>query len=85
MKRRSPRRGPREPHYTFDGVAFLSVLAVVAVFVALQFRGTFVRSVDVVLLTPRSGLSLEPGARVLLHTPNTPDAIGRSGGSSATS
>ncbi|QHE68991.1 MCE family protein [Rhodococcus sp. WAY2] len=64
MKRRSPRRGPREPHYTFDGVAFLSVLAVVAVFVALQFRGTFVRSVDVVLLTPRSGLSLEPGARV---------------------
>ncbi|MBJ8343891.1 MCE family protein [Antrihabitans sp. YC2-6] len=60
------RRAPRQPHYTTAGAVFVVALALIAVFVALQFRGAFVDSVKVALLAPRSGLILEPGARVKL-------------------
>ncbi|MDV7353891.1 MCE family protein [Rhodococcus oxybenzonivorans] len=60
------RRGPRVPHVTTAGIAFVSCLALVAAIVAAQFRGEFVDSVQVILLAPRSGLNLEPGARVKL-------------------
>ncbi|RZI94191.1 MAG: MCE family protein [Microbacterium sp.] len=65
MIRRS-RRGPRVPHVTTAGIAFAGCLALVAALVAAQFRGEFVDSVQVLLLAPRSGLNLEPGARVKL-------------------
>ena len=66
MMRRNTRRGPRQPHYTMSGAIFIAVVIATAVFVGAQFRGAFDDSVEVSLLTPRSGLILEPGARVKL-------------------
>ncbi|MBJ8344667.1 MCE family protein [Antrihabitans sp. YC2-6] len=64
MSGRRQRRAQSQPHYTLDGVLFILSLVLVAAFVAFQFRGTFIKSVDVDLLAPRSGLNLEPGTRV---------------------
>jgi phospholipid/cholesterol/gamma-HCH transport system substrate-binding protein len=66
MSRLGHRRGPSRSHYTSAGAVFVIMIVAVALFVAAQFRGAFVESVKVGLLAPRSGLILEPGARVKL-------------------
>ena len=60
------RRGRPTQHYTTAGAVFVVMVVAVAIFVAAQFRGAFVASVKVALLAQRSGLILEPGARVKL-------------------
>jgi phospholipid/cholesterol/gamma-HCH transport system substrate-binding protein len=60
----APVNKPRTPPFKLAG-AILAILVVVAmVLVFLQFRGTFLDREDLTMMAARSGLSMDPGAKV---------------------
>ncbi|KUH65334.1 MCE-family protein MCE1A [Mycolicibacterium novocastrense] len=60
----APLNNPRTPPYKLAGLV-LSLLAVVAlVLVYMQFRGEFLPREQLTLISARSGLSMDPGAKV---------------------
>ncbi|BBX00426.1 MCE-family protein MCE1A [Mycolicibacterium moriokaense] len=52
------------PPYRTAGVLLLVIATVAAGLLYLQFRGDFIRSTELTLLSPRAGLVVEPGAKV---------------------
>ena len=52
------------PPYRTAGAVLLVIAAVVAGLIYLQFRGDFIRSTELTLVSSRSGLVVEPGAKV---------------------
>jgi phospholipid/cholesterol/gamma-HCH transport system substrate-binding protein len=52
------------PPYKTAGAVFLVVTAVVAAFIYLQFRGDLTDKTQLTLLSPRTGLVVEPGSKV---------------------
>ena len=52
------------PPYKVAGAVLLVIAAAVGVFIFGQFRGDFADTTDLTLLSPRSGLVVEPGAKV---------------------
>jgi phospholipid/cholesterol/gamma-HCH transport system substrate-binding protein len=52
------------PPYKSAGAVFLVIIAVVAAFIYLQFRGDLSRKTELTLLSPRAGLVVEPGSKV---------------------
>ncbi len=52
------------PPYRTAGAVLVVIAAVVAAFIYMQFRGDFIRSTELTLLSPRAGLVVEPGAKV---------------------
>ncbi|OBB48583.1 MCE family protein [Mycobacterium sp. 852002-51961_SCH5331710] len=60
----APLNNPRTPPYKLAGLV-LSLLAIVAlVLVYMQFRGDFLPREQLTLMAARSGLSMDPGAKV---------------------
>nr|WP_090277254.1 MCE family protein [Mycolicibacterium komanii]CRL71462.1 virulence factor Mce family protein [Mycolicibacterium komanii] len=60
----APLNNPRTPPYKLAGLV-LSLLAIVAlVLVYMQFRGDFLPREQLTLMAKRSGLSMDPGAKV---------------------
>jgi phospholipid/cholesterol/gamma-HCH transport system substrate-binding protein len=60
----APVNKPRTPPFKLAG-AILSIVVVIAtVLVFLQFRGTFLDREDLTMMSARSGLSMDPGAKV---------------------
>jgi phospholipid/cholesterol/gamma-HCH transport system substrate-binding protein len=53
----------KPPHKTV-GAVFLVLIAVAATAIYLQFRGEFTRKTQLSLLSPRSGLAVDPGSKV---------------------
>jgi len=58
------RTGRQTPHFTTAATVLVLGLATLAVLAIAQFRGTFDDYTRVALVAPRSGLILEPGAKV---------------------
>lgn len=60
----APVNNPRTPPYKLAGLVLALVTIVVLVLVFLQFRGDFLPRTQLTLMSPRSGLSMDPGAKV---------------------
>ena len=60
----APINNKRQPPYKVAGLvlALLSIAAVVVVY--LQFRGDFLPRTQLTMISARSGLSMDPGAKV---------------------
>jgi phospholipid/cholesterol/gamma-HCH transport system substrate-binding protein len=52
------------PPYRVAGAVLVVIVAVVAALIYLQFRGDFIRSTELTLVSPRAGLVVERGAKV---------------------
>ena len=52
------------PPYRMAGAVLVVITAVVAGLIYLQFRGDFIRSTELTLVSPRAGLVVERGAKV---------------------
>ncbi|UNB53614.1 MCE family protein [Mycolicibacterium sp. YH-1] len=55
------------PPYKVAGAVFLIVIALVATLIYKQFRGDFDPRTPLVVVSPRAGLVVEPGAKVTLN------------------
>jgi phospholipid/cholesterol/gamma-HCH transport system substrate-binding protein len=55
---------PRNPPYMSAGVGLIVVLALILAVVYGQFRGAFTKKTTLTMLTSRSGLVMDPGAKV---------------------
>ncbi|HEV7419005.1 MAG TPA: MCE family protein [Mycobacterium sp.] len=60
----SPVNTPKTPPYKLAGLVLLLITAVVTTLVWVQFRGGFSRPEKLTLISPRSGLSMDPGSKV---------------------
>lgn len=60
----APINEPRTPPYKLAGVVLALLMVAVTVFVYLQFRGDLVKSDKLTMMSDRSGLSMDPGAKV---------------------
>ena len=58
---------PQRPPYTVAGVAALAVGALILGLVYGQFRGDFTPKARLTLLASRSGLVMDPGAKVIYN------------------
>lgn len=56
-----------EPPYKAAGALFLVLLAGVVTLIYLQFRGTFADREELVVVSPRAGLVVDPGSKVTLN------------------
>jgi phospholipid/cholesterol/gamma-HCH transport system substrate-binding protein len=52
------------PPYRSAGAVLVVIAAVVAGFIYMQFRGDFIRSTELTMMSSRAGLVVEPGAKV---------------------
>ena len=60
----APVNNPRTPPYKLAGLVLALVAIVVLVLVFLQFRGDFLPRTQLTMMAARSGLSMDPGAKV---------------------
>ncbi|MEW5811931.1 MAG: MCE family protein, partial [Actinomycetota bacterium] len=60
----APVNNPRTPPYKIAGLVLALVTIVVLVLVFLQFRGDFLPRTQLTMMAARSGLSMDPGAKV---------------------
>ncbi|UXA18286.1 MCE family protein [Mycobacterium sp. SMC-4] len=60
----APAASRREPPYKIAGVVLAILTIIVLVFVYLQFRGDLLPREKLTLISARSGLSMDPGAKV---------------------
>ncbi|MDT5289436.1 MAG: phospholipid/cholesterol/gamma-HCH transport system substrate-binding protein, partial [Mycobacterium sp.] len=56
-----------EPPYKVAGAVLLVILAAVFVLISLQSRGVFRPRTDLTVVSPRSGLVVDPGSKVTLN------------------
>lgn len=54
----------RQPPYKLAGLILALIVIVAVVLVYLQFRGDFLKRTDLTMISARSGLSMDPGAKV---------------------
>ena len=64
----APLNKDRTPPYLIVGVVFAVISALVLVMVWFQFRGYFDTKAKLYVVSPRSGLSMDPGSKVWLTT-----------------
>ena len=60
----APMNAKRQPPYKLAGVVLAVITIVVLVLVFLQFRGDFLPRTQLTMMAARSGLSMDPGAKV---------------------
>lgn len=60
----APINAKRQPPYKVAGLLLAILAIVVLILVYLQFRGDFLSRIQLTMVTPRSGLSMDPGAKV---------------------
>ena len=60
----APLNKDRTPPYLIVGVVFAVISALVLVMVWFQFRGYFETKAKLFVVSPRSGLSMDPGSKV---------------------
>ena len=60
----APLNEPRKPPYKLAGFVLLLVAALAAALVWFQFRGDFTPKEQLTMMSSRSGLSMDPGAKV---------------------
>ncbi|BBX19290.1 MCE-family protein MCE1A [Mycolicibacterium duvalii] len=63
----APAASRRQPPYKIAGLVLAILTIVMLVLVYLQFRGEFLPRKTLTLMSPRSGLSMDPGAKVTLN------------------
>jgi phospholipid/cholesterol/gamma-HCH transport system substrate-binding protein len=62
-----PLNKPKTPPYKLAGAVLLLITALVLAATWLQFRGDFEKKIDLTLIAPRSGLSMDPGSKVTFN------------------
>ncbi|MDA2892365.1 MCE family protein [Mycolicibacterium sp. BiH015] len=60
----APMNSKRQPPYKLAGVVLSLVTIVILVLIYLQFRGDFLPRTQLTMVSARSGLSMDPGAKV---------------------
>ncbi|MBB2988893.1 phospholipid/cholesterol/gamma-HCH transport system substrate-binding protein [Mycolicibacterium iranicum] len=60
----APMNTKRQPPYKLAGLILALIVIVAVVLVYLQFRGDFLKRTDLTMISARSGLSMDPGAKV---------------------
>ena len=60
----APINSKRQPPYKIAGLVLTLITIVVLVLVYLQFRGDFLPRTQLTMISARSGLSMDPGAKV---------------------
>ncbi|MBV9514102.1 MAG: MCE family protein [Mycobacteriaceae bacterium] len=63
----APVNDPRTPPYKLAGLVVLIVVAVIVFLVYYQFRGYFLPTTQLTMLSDRSGLSMNPGEKVTFN------------------
>jgi phospholipid/cholesterol/gamma-HCH transport system substrate-binding protein len=63
----APLNTPRTPPYKVAGLILTLLTIVVVVLVYLQFRGDFLKREQLTMMSARSGLSMDPGAKVTFN------------------
>ena len=62
-----PVNKPRTPPYKVAGLVLFVIAALVVALVWIQFRGGFANPLKLTLISPRSGLSMDPGSKVTFN------------------
>jgi phospholipid/cholesterol/gamma-HCH transport system substrate-binding protein len=63
----APINSPRTPPYKLAGLVLTLLVIVAVVVVYLQFRGDFLKRDQLTMMSARSGLSMDPGAKVTFN------------------